>query len=84
MGRDVACVYFSHEWIIKGKDDKKIDNSKFPLEMVNWIHCYGAAPFIRLMLRSSNTQFIPEPYFTLQAIVNKEFDTQLKEMDSPR
>ena len=76
-GRKVAWVYFSHEWIIKDKDNQKIDNSKFPLEMVNWIHSYGAAPFIRLMLRSSDTQFIPEPYYTLQAILDGKFDAKL-------
>ena len=60
-GRKVAWVYFSHEWVVRDQDGKPKDNSKFPIDLVNLIHGHGAAPFIRLMLRSSDKPFIPEP-----------------------
>src|SRR5690348_3144677 len=53
----VAWVYFSQEWGTC---------RKFPAETVRWIADTGAAPYIRLMLRSSDRQYVCEPVFTLK------------------
>ena len=67
-GRCVAWVYFSHEWS-KGR--------AFPEATVRWIHIHGAAPFIRLMLRSSTEQFVEEPLYKLKDIAAGRFDCDL-------
>ena len=70
VGRcEVAWVYFSHEWS-KGRE--------FPADQVEWIHTTGAAPFVRLMLRSSDEQFVCEPLFTLKSIAAGCYDADLK------
>ena len=67
-GRTVAWAYFSHEWS-KGK--------AFPEATVRWIHNHGAAPFIRLMLRSSTEQNVVEPLYRLEDIAAGRFDDDL-------
>jgi hypothetical protein len=68
-GRQAAWVYFSHEWM---------KSRCFPNDKVDLIHCQGAAPFIRLMLRSSTKQYVPETLFTLEKIAAGDFDDHLK------
>jgi Glycosyl hydrolase family 26 len=70
--KKVAWVYFSHEWR-KGQESRK-----FPADTVAWIKQAGAAPYIRLMLRSSTEQYVCEPLFTLEAIAGGEFDCNLE------
>jgi hypothetical protein len=66
VGRtNVAWVTFSQEWRTC---------RKFPVDTVRWIKDTGAAPYIRLMLRSSEHQYVCEPVFTLKAIDAGEFD----------
>jgi hypothetical protein len=65
----VAWVYFSHEWS---------KSRAFPAKQVDWIHRSGAAPFIRLMVRSSSDPFVCEPCYTLKAIASGRFDGDLK------
>ncbi len=65
----VAWVYFSQEWS---------RCRTFPAREVEWIHRAGAAPYIRLMLRSSTEQFVCEPLFTLQQIAAGVFDDDLE------
>lgn len=67
--KSVAWVYFSHEWTT---------SRTFPVNAVDWIHATGAAPFVRLMLRSSDDQYVCEPLFTLKAIAGGKFDDDLK------
>ncbi len=67
-GKNLAVIAFSHEWSI---------NRSFPIEKVQMIHANGAIPYIRLMLRSDNNQYRPEPLFTLKRIFNGIYDRDL-------
>jgi hypothetical protein len=67
-GRTVAWVYFSHEWS-KGR--------AFPDATVRWIHIHGATPYIRLMLRSSTKQYVPELLYRLEDIADGGFKDDL-------
>jgi hypothetical protein len=67
-GRRVAWVFFSHEWF-KGR--------AFPDDTVQWIHRHGAAPYIRLMLRSSTKQNVAEPLYRLEDIAAGKFKDDL-------
>ncbi|MFQ6089742.1 MAG: glycoside hydrolase family 26 protein, partial [Candidatus Methanofastidiosia archaeon] len=66
--KSATWVYFSHNWY-KGRS--------FPIKTATWIRNTGSIPFIRLMLRSSEEQNISEPTFTLDRIINGEFDVDL-------
>ncbi len=68
-GKSLALIAFSHEW--------SVDRS-FPYQQVWDIHESGAIPYIRLMLRSDNRQYRPEPVFTLKRIKSGAFDTDLR------
>jgi hypothetical protein len=68
VGHRVAWVYFSNNWH---------QGEVFPLETASWIRERGAVPFIRLMLRSSIDNPTPDPRYTLDAILNGDFDAQL-------
>jgi len=68
-GKSLAIIAFSHEWSV---------NRSFPLEQVMAIHESGAIPYIRLMLRSDNRQYRPEPVFTLEHIKPGAFDPDLR------
>ncbi len=68
VGKTAAWVYFSHNWY---------EGRAFPLQTASWIRTAGSIPFIRMMLRSSATQDTSEPAFTLQAILDAEFDSEL-------
>jgi len=68
-GKSVAWVYFSSEW---GKD------RKFPLATADRIRQLGKTPFIRLMLRTNVEQGHPDPVFTLQRIIEGDFDPDLR------
>jgi hypothetical protein len=69
VGKQAAWVYFSHNWF---KD------KAFPAETAGWIRANGSLPFIRLMLRSSDTLGTAETLFTLDRINNGDFDEELK------
>ena len=68
VGRKVAYVYFSHEWMV---------SRAFPSHTVAWIRARGAVPFIRLMLRSQKEPLHVDPVFTLDRIIAGEFDRDL-------
>src|SRR5947207_10667438 len=70
--KKVAWVSFSHEW------RQPAESREFPAKTVTWIKKLGAAPQIRLMLRSSDSTYTCEPYFTLQAIAAGAFDKELE------
>jgi len=67
-GKSVAVVAFSHEWSV---------NRSFPTEQVQAIHAHRAIPYIRLMLRSDNRHYRPEPVFTLRQIYDGVYDRDL-------
>ena len=67
-GKSVAWVYFSHNWF---------RDHAFPEATVQWIRTSGSTPFIRLMLRSSAEQNLSEPTYTLQRIIDGDFDGDL-------
>lgn len=69
----LAIIAFSHEWSI---------NRSFPVEQVQMIHANGAIPYIRLMLRSDNRQYRPEPIFTLKRIRDGIYDRELRNFAS--
>ncbi|MEW5957969.1 MAG: glycosyl hydrolase [Chloroflexota bacterium] len=47
------------------------------METVTWIRDSGRIPYIRLMMRSDAVQGDAEPTFTLDRIINGDFDTEL-------
>jgi len=69
VGKKVAWVYFSNNWF---------KSREFPEQTADWIRESGAVPFIRLMLRSTAEQKRKEKVFTLQAIIDGDFDADLK------
>lgn len=68
-GKKAVWVYFSHNWY---------EGRAFPLQTATWIREAGSIPFIRLMLRSSAEQNVKEPIFTLQAIIDGQFNADLR------
>ena len=67
-GKTAAWVYFSHNWF---------SGRSFPWDTASWIRDAGSVPFIRLMLRSSEKQDVEETTFTLNRIIEGEFDDDL-------
>jgi hypothetical protein len=61
-------VYFSDNWF-KG--------IKFPAEKVEIISALGKIPFIRMMPRSGFIENAKDPVYTMQKIINGEFDIEL-------
>ncbi|MDX2007669.1 MAG: glycosyl hydrolase [Meiothermus sp.] len=69
VGRQVAWVYFSHNWF---------NGTAFPAATAEWIRARGSVPYIRLMLRSSQEIGVAEPRYTLEAILRGDFDAELR------
>jgi len=67
-GKTASWVFFSHNWY---------EGRAFPLETAEWIREAGSIPYVRLMLRSTSEQYLAEPVFTLQSILDGEFDADL-------
>ncbi len=65
--KNIVWAYFSQNWM---------DGIVFPEESVNIIHNHGAVPFIRLMPRSNYDT--NEPVYTLENIINENFDSDLR------
>ncbi len=68
VGKAAAWVYFSDNWY---------QSRRFPTETATWIRAAGSVPFIRLMMRSDPNEDHAEPTFTLQRIINGDFDADL-------
>ena len=68
VGKSAVWVYFSNNWY-RSRD--------FPTETAAWIRESGSIPYIRLMLRSSLKHEENEPVFTLQNIIDRQFDNDL-------
>lgn len=69
VGKEVAWVYFSHNWFT---------SEKFPLKECKKIYRIGSVPYIRLMMRSNPEQNRAENKYNLRKIIDGEFDPQLK------
>lgn len=69
VGKPAAWVYFSNHWFLE---------RAFPAETAAWIRAAGSVPYIRLMLWSSLEQGKDEKLFTLQRILNGEFDEDFR------
>lgn len=66
--KKIVWAYFSNNWY---------DTIKFPLSQVKIIHKNGKLPFIRLMPRSDFKEGGPDPLYTMQKIIDGEFDKAL-------
>jgi len=75
VGKSATWVYFSHNWY---------RDRRFPMETVMWIRDAGSIPYIRLMLRSDSEQNHAEPTFTLDRIINGDFDNDLRALVQAR
>jgi len=73
-GKTAVWVYFSHNWY-----QTRLGGRGFPLATATWIRDAGSVPFIRLMMRSSEEQSVAEPTYTVDNIINGDFDTDLQE-----
>lgn len=67
-GKHIVWAYFSNNWI-KG--------IKFPKSKVRTISRAGSIPFIRLMPRTTFDEGAPDPVYTMQKILNGDFDLSL-------
>ena len=63
-------AYFSQNWY---------NGIRYPKEAVETIHEQGIIPFVRLMPRSTEEQFVKEPKFTMSNIINGKFDKELRQ-----
>jgi len=68
--KEIVWAYFSNNWY---------SDIRFPLSQVKTIHESRKIPFIRLMPRSDFRQGGPDPLYTLQKIIDGEFDKALSE-----
>ena len=68
VNKDIVWAYFSNNWY---------DNIQFPSAAVNIIHGTGKVPFIRMMPRTNFDEGGPDPNYTMQKIIEGDFDTAL-------
>ncbi|UCH13587.1 MAG: hypothetical protein JSV22_10815 [Bacteroidales bacterium] len=66
--KDIVWAYFSNNWR---------DNIQFPSTEVNTISNTGKIPFIRIMPRTGFEEGVPEPNYTMQRIIDGDFDAAL-------
>lgn len=69
VGKQAAWVYFSHFWF---------NGQEFPLETALWIREEGSIPYLRLMMQSFFKSRGDEPLYTLQNIIEGQFDANLR------
>jgi len=67
-GKDITWAYFSNNWY---------DSITFPSAAAETIHSAGKVPFIRMMPRSGFDEGGPDPLYTMQKIIDGEFDPEL-------
>jgi len=70
INKKIVWAYFSQNWF---------NGIIYPKEAIDTIHQQGVIPFVRLMPRSNEEQFIKEEKFTLDNIINGKFDNELKQ-----
>ncbi len=66
--KDIVWAYFSNNWY---------DNIHFPTAGVNTINSAGKVPFIRMMPRSNFDEGGPDPTYSMQKIIDGDFDYEL-------
>ncbi|MHA1303714.1 MAG: glycoside hydrolase family 26 protein [Candidatus Heimdallarchaeaceae archaeon] len=67
-GKSIIYAYFSNNWY---------DGIKFPEESVKIINSTGKIPYVRLMARSIYQDEGGDPIYTLQRIIDGDFDANL-------
>ena len=68
VNKDIVWAYFSNNWY---------NNIQFPSAEVNTINSAGKIPFIRIMPRTNFDEGGPDPNYTMQKIIDGNFDTEL-------
>ena len=68
VGNEILWAYFSNNWI---------DAIEFPLTDVETIINAGRIPFVRIMPRSNFEEGGPDTIYTLQRIIDGDFDAEL-------
>jgi hypothetical protein len=63
-------AYFSQSWY---------NGMAYPKKAIEIIDDEGIIPFVRLMPRSTEEQFVKEPKFTMSNIINGQFDKELRQ-----
>ena len=69
VGKPAVWVFFSHNWY---------HGREFPAATAEWIRAAGSIPYVRLMMRSDASLDHGEPVFTLERIINGDFDADLR------
>ena len=69
IGKKIAWAYFSNNWY---------NGIVYPKAKIHAIYDAGVVPFVRLMPRSNDMQGQAEKHFSLQNIIDGDFDTELK------
>ncbi|HNS37420.1 MAG TPA: glycosyl hydrolase [Anaerolineaceae bacterium] len=69
VGKPAVWVFFSHNWY---------HGREFPTATAEWIRTAGSIPYVRLMMRSDASLDHGEPVFTLERIINGDFDADLR------
>ena len=67
-GKEITWAYFSNNWY---------QAIEFPAVAVNTIIDAGKTPFIRMMPRANFDEGGPDPIYTMQKIIDGDFDEQL-------
>jgi len=67
--KKIAWATFSQNWY---------NGITYPYTTIHTIHDAGSIPFVRLMPRSTQDEFVPETQFSLQKIIDGLFDPQLR------
>ncbi len=70
VNKDIVWAYFSNNWY---------DNIIFPASSVNTIKSTGKIPFIRIMPRTNFDEGDPDPNYTMQKIIDGDFDNKLNQ-----
>ena len=68
--KNIVWAYFSNNWS---------NNIQFPLTEVNTINTTGKIPFIRIMPRTNFDEGGPDPNYTMQKIIDGNFDAELRQ-----
>ena len=68
VGKDIAWAYFSNNWI---------GGVFFPTDDFEIIHNNGKTPFVRLMARSDFSEDEADETYTMQKIIDGDFDVEL-------
>ena len=69
VGKKIAWAAFSDNWY---------NGIRYPKKKVHIIHDSGAMPYIRIMPRSDDLQGHAEEHFSMQNIINGDFDSLIK------